>query len=284
MGQHSTPKYYLSGFSDLSDPNCIWVYEKASKQEPRLQPIVVTASENKRWPESLETFLANKIEAPANTVLDKIRNQQLVTKADKEVLSDYMVVMLKRVDKGLKRAKEIAPKVIPDTFDYVKNEILRLINDKPEKADSLNKSLEELDNLRTKYEDEFPIELWYKNITPDTPLKLSEFISSMRWVFLTTDENSPFLTSDNPVFYFEWMGIGKQDSEITFPISSTIALHATWNMNFVEGYFNKATAPIIKEINRRTASAATRFLYFSKKEKWVQSMLDRKTYRLNRIK
>jgi hypothetical protein len=79
------------------------------------------------------------------------------------------------------------------------------------------------------------------------------------------------------------MGIGKPESEITFPISSTIALHATWKMKYVEGHYNRAKDTIIKEINRRTANSATRFVYFSLEKSWVINLINKKNLRLHRV-
>lgn len=109
MGQHYIPEYYLNGFSDSLNSSNIWVYEKGSK---RIFPSTIknAANENNRWPASIEKYLANQIESPANPILDKIRNRQSLTQGDKDTLSAYMVVMLQRVPRGLERTRSKAPK------------------------------------------------------------------------------------------------------------------------------------------------------------------------------
>lgn len=82
----------------------IWVYEKGSNRKFRTA-IKTVANENNRWPESTEEYLANNVEAPAQPVLDKIRNRQPITQSEKEVIAAYMVVMLQRVPRGLERTK-----------------------------------------------------------------------------------------------------------------------------------------------------------------------------------
>jgi uncharacterized protein DUF4238 len=79
----------------------------------------------------------------------------------------------------------------------------------------------------------------------------------MTWQFLTCGSGQVFLTCDNPVFYFEEIGIGKPYSEVTVPLSSQIALWANWRQDLKEG-FVPTTSQAVKEINRRTVTRAAR--------------------------
>jgi len=281
MGQHYIPQYYLNGFTESLGTSSIWMYEKGSDQILNTTTKSV-ANENRRWPKTTEQYLAEKVEAPANPVLDKIRNQQAVTENDKYILSNYMVVMLKRVPRGLERTKSNAPKVIEQIFDKLKGDILRLMKEYPSDSSVLEKRLRELPGLRSKYENEFPMEVWYENLKPEASPRLLAVLPAMTWILLVSNKGQLFLTNDNPVFFFESLGIGRPESEITFPISSNVALWATWHKGSVEGY-HTAKDSIIKEINRRTASAATRHVYYSKKARWVVALINKKNWRLNRI-
>jgi len=223
MGQHYIPQYYLDGFSDSPTSSNIWVYEKDSNRIFRTTTKTV-ANENRRWPKSVEAYLANQVEAPAKSVLEKIRNRKPIMQGDKDVLSAYMVVMLKRVPRGLERTKTNAPDVLEQTFASLNIDILRLISEHPSKASILQNRLQELQSLKLKYQSEFPMEVWYDNLTPDSSPRLLAILPAMTWIFLSSDKRQPFLTNDNPVFFFESLGIGRPESEISFPISSTIAL------------------------------------------------------------
>jgi len=281
MGQHYIPQYYLDGFSDSPTSSNIWVYEKDSNRIFRTTTKTV-ANENRRWPKSVEAYLANQVEAPAKSVLEKIRNRKPIMQGDKDVLSAYMVVMLKRVPRGLERTKTNAPDVLEQTFASLNIDILRLISEHPSKASILQNRLQELQSLKLKYQSEFPMEVWYDNLTPDSSPRLLAILPAMTWIFLSSDKRQPFLTNDNPVFFFESLGIGRPESEISFPISSTIALWATWRTNLVEGY-TAAKDATIKEINRRTASAATRYVFYSVKAPWVVSLVNKRTLKLHRM-
>jgi hypothetical protein len=78
------------------------------------------------------------------------------------------------------------------------------------------------------------------------------------------------------------MGIGKEKSEVTFPITKNIALQAIWRTDIVESFF-QAHNQVVKEINRRTASISTKFLYSPYTEDWIQKLVNKSTFRLNRI-
>jgi len=234
MGDHYIPQYYLKGFSDSPDSSNIWVYEKGST---KIFPSSIkrAANENNRWPENVEEHLANKIEAPANPVFDKIRNFQPITQNDKELLATYIVVMLQRVPKGLERAKAIAPEVIGKTFDNTEKQILRLIEEHPSKKDALQRHLEFLPKIKSEWENDFPIEVWHQLITSDDLTPSIKILPAMTWVFFTSEKSQPFLTNDNPVFFHESIGVGNPESELTFPISSNITLWATWKGDIKEG-------------------------------------------------
>ncbi|OGO23612.1 MAG: hypothetical protein A2Z28_04500 [Chloroflexi bacterium RBG_16_51_9] len=265
----------------MSTSSNIWVYEKGSNRVFRTS-VKTVANENNRWPKNTEKYLANHIEAPANLVLDKIRERQPITQGDKDVFSAYMVTMLQRVPKGLQRTKAAAPEVMDKVFTDLKRDIMTLITAHPARESVLQNILQKLPSLRSKYEIDFPMEAWYQNITPDALPRVRVVLPAMTWIFLTSDKGQPFLTNDNPVFFFEGIGIGKPESEITFPISNTVVLWATWRKNLVEGYV-PAKETVIREINRRTASAATRYVYYSKEEQWVVGLIQKKNPKLHKL-
>lgn len=280
MGQHYIPKYYLKGFTDLQKPSNIWVYEKGSTRifSTTIEKVAI---ENNRWPKDTEEYLANVIEDPANPVLEKIRNCQAITQDDKDVLSAYIVLMLKRVPKGLERMKEIAPEVADEVFENVESSIQRLLVKYPEKRSILEAHLQKLPDYKLEYEKEFPMEVYYNNLTPNSTPGILDVLRSMKWTFLISN-GQPFLASDNPVFYFESLGLGNSTSELSFPISSDITLLTTWRKNILEGYV-AIKENILREINRRTASIATKYIYYSQKVQWVVNLVNKKNPRLNRL-
>ena len=275
MGQHYVPQYYLNGFTDLS--STIYQYEKGSSIILPTSTKSV-ANENHRWSEKTELYLANQIEAPANQVIDKIRYHTPITQSEKEILAAYMVVLWRRVPRGLDRTKTYVPKF----FDDLDSHILKLMEANPSKIDILQDRQQEIKGLRLKFEDEFPRELWSEYLKPNVTPQTLATIPKMTWNFLTSKTTQPFLTNDNPVFFFENLGIGRPESEITFPISSTITLWATWRKDLKENFI-RANESAVKEINRRTASNTTKYVFCSFSAPWVVNLINKKNFRLNRI-
>ncbi|MCI5222854.1 MAG: DUF4238 domain-containing protein [Candidatus Electrothrix sp. AR4] len=102
----------------------------------------------------------------------------------------------------------------------------------------------------------------------------------MNWKFLTFDKCPAFLTCDNPVFFHIGIGIGKANSEVSFPISSNITLVATWKNGTTEVCY-PATKQGVKEINRRTASNTTRYVFRREDEEWILPFVTKKRWELH---
>ena len=112
--------------------------------------------------------------------------------------------------------------------------------------------------------------------------ELPSYVTRMKWRFFIAPAGQGFLAGDNPVFYPKRLGIRNPTAQVSFPISTEIALVASWTENHKEGFF-PAPSQVVKEINRRTASFATKALFFCRSEDWVQRLLDKTEHRLNSI-
>lgn len=278
MGHHYIPQYYLEGFS-LLESKKVWVYEKNGPL--KFQTIVKsTANENKYYSQEVEKYLANEIEAPANAVIKKIRNREKITNEDKMILSIYMVVMLKRVPESKLRMKAMAPSVAKKIQAKWDKETDELIKINPDQEDELRQRLKELKESQEKFLTDPPKDFWLALIPPERTPNVIYGLQQMTWCFLTFDDEPMLLTCDNPVFYFSDLGIGRSESEVTFPISSNIALFLTWRKDLKEGYY-PTTTQACKEINRRTAFNATRFIYHVNDEDWVQVVANKQNPKLN---
>ena len=280
MGTHYIPQHYLKGFTDPHAPSLIWVYEKG-KPEPFRTNVKNIAHETDYYPDDVEQYLANTIEWPAQPVIDKIRKQELITPQDKARLAAYMVVMLKRVPRSRERRREMSPGIIDSVFGDLEMQLAELLAAEPTNEVLLRRR-DEVKQLRAKYEAEIPREIDHQLLPPETSPRLLAALQEMTWLFWVHDKEPVFLTSDNPVFYFEGIGVGQEHSEVTFPISSHIVLWATWRRNQLEEYV-RIRETLIRELNRRTASAATRYVFHRSAEPWVMKLLNRRRHRLNRI-
>lgn len=281
MGDHYIPQHYLRGFASSND-RMIWTYEKNGTIKFSSYT-KNTGHENNYYSPEVEMYLANQIEAPANKVIDKIRSRKNLTEEDKTNLATYMVVMLKRVPQSKIRMKEMAPGVAQKQEEKCDQEITKLINEHPDKTELLEKRRAEIKQNLEKYSKNPPKDFWISLISPERSSNVINILQQMTWHFLTFNEYPAFLTCDNPVFYFKWMGIGKSESEVTFPISSDIVLWATWRKDIEEKY-SEINKQALKEINRRTATNATRFVYHARDESWIPKFIAKKNHGLNRLR
>lgn len=280
MGQHYIPQYYLRGFCQDSD-RMIWVYDM---KEERIFSANVSKIANvcNFYPTELEDYLSQKIEGPANTVIKKIRDREDITPAEKSELAKYISVLWKRVPKGLNRIMLRAPKISNELRQKMHSELDREIAYNPAKADVLENRKLKIDRILEKNPQEFHTDVWHEMIRAEQTPRIIEAVNSMTWRFFYFDEYPAFTTCDSPVFIFEDIGVGHPESELSFPISSNVVLWATRRKNGSESYL-QGTKPIIREMNRRTASMAVRYVFHSKKEKWLSSFLAKKEWRLNKI-
>jgi hypothetical protein len=190
------------------------------------------------------------------------------------IFARYILVMRYRVPKHKERLFQRAPELLQKITTEVEEEILELQKQHPEKTDLLEKRLQELKNPSPERKQKLFEDVWLQNIIVDPKRSSFQALSAMTWQFVTPKLGEQlFVTSDNPVFHFEWMGIGKPMSEVTFPISKNIALWATWRTDLREDFVTVRTQ-FVKEINRRTLKIARNFVYSANAESWIANLLN----------
>lgn len=277
MGHHYAPKQYLKGFTT---GNTIWAHDKLERRSFPSQ-VKTVANETMLYTDALENRLESKIEAPAQPVISKICQRLPIDEDDRRKLAKYIIVQWKRVPKARARAMERLPQVANEVETELNEELDRLLERHPD-------SIEKISGFRASVANEMqrnvanPLPyIWHHSIESDSGMRLVDSLMSMNWRFLET-ESPRFLTSDNPVFFFEFEGIGRPTSELTFPISSTVALWASRSAQ-VTGQYLPATSQAIKEINRRTASNCTRFVYSCANESWMLPFITKGDHALSRL-
>lgn len=280
MGHHYLPQYYLKGFTETVD-NMLWAYEKGSGVKFNTQ-IKSLANITDFYSEETEQYLANDIETPANEVLDKIRRRHLINDDDKNTFAEYMAVMWKRVPRAKEDLRKMAPRLADGIAEKLRADMINIIDNMPEKTEFIEKRKKEIDDILAVYAVDPPKDIWLENIPPERTPRIVEAIKAMTWIFWEFDQRPVFLTCDNPIFYFTWMGVGRKDSEISFPISSNIVLWATWRADLPRSFI-KASTQIVKEMNRRTVHNANRYVFHGRDEHWIVPFLKKTNWNLNRI-
>lgn len=277
MGDHYIPQYYLRGFCSASKSPKICRYEKGSSKV--ITTIIKNvAHETDFYSQEMEKYLADEVEGPANHVLDKIRGcSTSFSSKDKEPLAAYIVALLKRVPRGKERLQATAPRASQKVHQRIIAQLDQYKEKYPEKSDLVEKRKQQTKDLLDDIARAVPKDIWLNIIAPEKSPQILAALIAMTWRFFVWEGPIGLITSDNPVFFFESLGIGNERCEVTFPISKNIALWATWRNDLREGYV-RSTPEALKEINMRTASFATRYLFYSHNEPWVRNLANRKTF------
>jgi tryptophan synthase alpha chain len=299
---HFLPKLLLKGFVIKKDKPFIWVYQRGQPynpggnrynhrekltNNPYLDTIKNAGAEMDFYSDSNEDGIKDSettenklmlLEQQHDRILDKLRACKTITDEEKEHFSSYIVLMLRRVPAG----RELSKKLITTKGLYEPTkELFQKLNwpDTPETRAYIKQHVE------SKAEHENYQISGHNKITLDSPnSRMIEELKKMVWTFYVAREPYVFLTSDNPVFFPDTIGIAgnKNLSELSFPISTNVALVASWNKTQKEG-FVEATPHIVKDINRRTISKTSRYVYFSKNADWVVNLLGSNLYEYHPI-
>ena len=274
MGQHYIQQHYLRCFGIPGDSDYIWMYDKSSKGFKRL-PVKSVAQSRGFYREEDERALSETVEQPAQVPLEELRNGRQVDGRARRAIATYIESMIKRVPHHRKKRIDMAPKV--------KKELLEGIRENPALV------AQEINLTQTKVPD--GIDQWEQRFD-SRPLSMKDdlirdqrsssdvidCIASMTWKVIKAHDANRFLTSDNPVFFDEGYGLKEPDGEFSFPLSSDVALHGSWKRHIVQ-----KESGVVKEINRRTAFKAERFVFYHQKARWVSVVAEKLQPSLNRI-
>jgi hypothetical protein len=263
---HYTPQQYLLGFADPEGR--VWLHDNESNSGSRHPGVRVIGNELGLYSDEVETNLAKQTEQPGHAVFDKVIDGLPLTATDRSALAKYIIVLWKRVPVAKERSLSRMPVIIDKVRNDLMAEIDAMVIDDPtfhEKAES--KRLEVTAYIDTLKADP-PSSLWYDGFSLDEITMSEEALLSMNWVFLRGGNNQ-FLTSDNPVFFFPDEGLGRPQSELTFPISSSIALWAT-RLPRKQGLYMDASLSVVRQINARTAENSKRFMFSKTNDAWIK--------------
>jgi hypothetical protein len=280
---HYVPEFYLRMFA--ASGNHIFVYDK-QHQEERWQSTKDTAVECDLYtavsPEGeliddIETELLQPFENVAAPLLKSIAYRDgPLPKGSAEVIGTFIALLSARVPRNIDAARELcriwgieyqrALAGHPDRLKKLRENYVR------DTGDEAMLSVEEMEKYLSNPEQYFKVSfnrqvamaLSLMNI--DVKLKI---IPTLHWSFCRTHGPIPFVTSDCPVVAFAPVGDGKvifnaywysPALEVSFPLSPHVCLLMRRRPQQVSRAVGEA---FVKEINRRTAYAAERFIYSS---------------------
>jgi hypothetical protein len=234
MGDHYIPRYYLKGFTGEAQ-NSVWVYDKVKAKTFKASTERV-AQEIGFYSRKVEEYLANMVESPANAIINKIRERQLVAPDEKLLLSKYMMVMHKRVPAGKQKFRKMAPGVADSLMKRYDEALDEMMSSDGADVALIARRRKDIQEILAQFASAPPEDIWLGILSPEQTPRSVEAMAGMTWCFFTRDQDPLFLSSDNPVFFFPSMGLGNTDSELSFPVSSTVVLWGSWRKDLTEGY------------------------------------------------
>lgn len=281
MGHHYVPQKYLRGFAEIGNPDAIWMYDKKLQQftNPGIKSV---AQESGFYSNDVEQQLNELVEIPANKVLDKLRNQERITETDRINLGVYIATMLKRIPKRRMEAYLMYPNVFEKIFSEVRAKIQEW-GKTTQNKELFESKLLEVEAAEKKFQNEIPDSIVEQIRLPWANEEIISLICTMAWRVVRSTPPDFFITSDNPAYFFKAYGIGTTTSELTFPISTDLALFASWQGKQNAMIYLKGRPYLIKEANKRLITGAKRFVFSHRQEDWIAKISYKPNPYLSRI-
>ena len=280
---HQIPRQYLRQFAPPNDPDKIWWFD-LQERESKLLPIESVAQEKHFYTLDYERWLNEHIEGPAWALLDQLRRGQQVSIDDRRKVAGFVYSMIYRGSRYSESSnlKRIIRELGPESTANLRKDIEM---DPEISEERRRRLLDEFDGPGTlTYYREPSEELARIVRSQSISAPVVALLLDMNWRVVTIKPGSPdrFITSNNPVFFHRGYGLKHQHGEMSFPLSSHVALHAGWQGRTRELIFVEGRPSIVREVNRRTFSESDRFLFCDSKAEWIWKMSPNRL-RLNRI-
>lgn len=275
MGHHFVPQRYLRNFENPSRPGFIWLHDKRGGPT-RLARIAQVAQVRGFYSAETEVSLARDVETPANAVIRKLTGDMPITPVERVQLAYYIGVMLKRVPARRRRSAEMMPGVLADVVAKVRDQLRAIASTVQADPELLARRLREVDAAERKLASQPPPEVLEQILEPWPSEGMLRALFGMTWRVLVATGPQYFATTDNPAFFFRAYGLAREESELSFPLSTTHALHGSWRKAGTDLIFLRATQVIVKEINRRLASEAERLAFYHEPAPWLLAILPKK--------
>jgi hypothetical protein len=114
----------------------------------------------------------------------------------------------------------------------------------------------------------------------DLAREFAEVFNAMSWSFLMATDAQKFITSDNPVYYydptyqkgFDGVGLLNDNTEVIFPVSKDLALMANWKN--LKGYYQLKNVHI-RLINKKTVIFAQKYIFASYKSSGISLLTEK---------
>ncbi len=289
---HFLSKFYLKGFSNPRT-RLLSVYEKGKHEYFSTNPINVAVKKDyysflndkgEKDSESIEGIF-EIIEKPTAKIIKKIISEESLDEENRLIFSYFLSICLTRVPNFRENFENVYNHLIQKTTSIIAgnresfDESIKNFEEKT--GQKMTVPNEELRQFVLGNEYEIKVNPQVSVETFKLAKELAPVFFDMKWLFLRATDEYDFLTSDNPIFYFDPMhqadsfygvGLANKNIEVSFPVSKEIAFLGTWTG---QSGIMSGTNKIVKAINKRTILAARRFVFASKEDTVLKNFVNK---------
>jgi len=289
---HYIPVFYLSGFTN--DNRCIWVYDKETGNVFESKPEGIAyekhyfsfiAPNGTRDSETIENLIMS-LEAECSKVVRRILSCELLNEDEGITFAYFVALMMLRAPNFRRNIESATSELMKKISVFIASHkegfesmIAKYERDTGNKIGIPSEELREWllnpdKNYTIKTDPQYSLALAL-DFLKDFP----KVFFGMKWAFLKATSDYKFLTGDNPLYYFDpthnprsFYGVGlfNKNIEVTLPLSKDMCAFGSWKHR--EGYI-QAKNQWIKNINRRTAIAALRFVFASERSETLKEFI-----------
>jgi hypothetical protein len=282
---HFVPRFYLAGFAGPAGPARLWQYDKVRGEVTESSPR--RAGRRRHYHSipkkdgTVDVSVENALAVAENQsapLLRRLIGGEALDNRERSVLSYFIALMLVRVPAFRDGVAKFKAAIVKDmTRLMARRGAFDSIPVPKEAQESIGKAREAL------RQGEFDVEV-HPHGSLDALLaaeKIAGLLHRMTWVLLGSHGRIRYVTSDNPVTYVDPavhprsprpVGLMNRTIEVTFPLSSSMALMAGWPGGGGI-HRRRATENTVRQINRRTAAGASRFVYAAEKSDQLMNLV-----------
>ena len=282
MGYHFVPQQYLRAWESPGQPGMILTYDKKNLSCKPL-PIKGVAQAPAFYDAEVESKLAAQLEGPANIILEDLRNLRRITEEQRIHFAIYTATMIKRVPRRRRVARQ---QILPNAIETTMNKLLGELQEwaaTTTNRELAERRLKEVEHLRMKFLRDPPKEITDQIDSPWPTTKMVEAVAGMAWRLVFTQGPQFFITSDNPAFFFESLGVGTPEGEIAFPLSPNVAFMGSNQGKPASITLMEVKQKIVREVNRRMCAGAERSIFAREPQPWLTEAMKKQSPYLSRI-
>ena len=290
---HYIPKFYLEGFlSPLKRKPTLYLYEKGNSEIRRASPedaAVIKGyysidSPQSNIDENIVENILSLVESYSAPVIRKIKNKEELNNDDRENFSVFLGYMLTRVPQHRKMTEDLSAKAAKSLLmaqaSHKEGFEVLLKQYEKDTGKKINYPVEKLRRFlmdASKYD--FKAHPNISLTLMHTAIELAPIFIEMNWSFWGATDESKYITSDNPLYYFdrtapshEGAGLINKNIELYFPVSRDIMFVGSWHN--ISGY-RKSDSNNVRGWNKNTIIFALRFVFASQYSEGLNRIVQR---------